>query len=256
MSQNPQQNKNESEFESEPPLVDIPSKEQKPKAEKKKSKKETKKGKLNLTFTPDSGDDKPPAITKESQQEPKPKINYEQVATGFIGFVDMIFQLIAKISKDQIEYEQLTPQEKKICVDALQQETEVLDAMNDIEWFSHIIVLGTLCGIFIPKIKIKKKEKSKEEIKKATIKPATSEDVKKEALKKITIKPTEVIKESIIEKTEMDFLETSDIGNIDNSSPEPPMNPPEKKRDEKYGQPKEGGATKLSQNKYQSRNGK
>jgi len=248
--------KNELKTEETEIPIDTTSEElpkQKPIVEKK-SKKVPKKGKLNLTFTPDSGDDKPPAITKESQQETKPKINYEQVATGFIGFVDMIFQLISKISKDQITYEKLTDQEKKICVDALKQETQVLDAMNNIEWFSHIIVLGTLCGIFIPKLKIKKKEKSKDEIKKVEV--VTSKDVKKETLKKITIKPKEVKIEPSIQHDDIEFLETSDIGNIDHSNPEPLMNPPKTKRNKNYGQPVEGGATKLVQNRYQKRNGK
>ena len=64
--------------------------------------KQVSKGKLNLSFTPDTGDVKPPPIDQTTTQvgaQQEIQIDYYATAKGFVQFVDMMLWFVAKISR-------------------------------------------------------------------------------------------------------------------------------------------------------------
>jgi len=117
------------------------------------------KKKINVKFTPDTGDNNPPPLT-DLQAVNIPQIDYPAVATGLVTTIDMMLHLVSVMSKGKLEYQQLSEHEKKICAGALEGEKPVLDFMAKSQGMNHIVVLATFAGVFGTKIKIKKTEKT------------------------------------------------------------------------------------------------
>ena len=213
-------------------------------------KKQVKKGKLKLGFVQDSGDSSPPPVEQGVQQSgvSKPVLDYYATAYGFITFVDTMLWFTSKISKGAIEYERLDDKEKEICANALKAEEKVLEILASQAWAVHVIVLMQLVGVFSTKIKLKKKPKKEE--KKKPDEP-TKEVLKRQSLKDVTHKPTqrkvpkmgdatEVSTEVENKEQPIDFLETTEFGNIDNSDRNTQHETP-KIRDKNYGNPPTNG---------------
>lgn len=120
-----------------------------------------KKKKLGLGFTKDNGDANPPKPA-EAQASTAPPVDYNAVATGLINMIDGLMGVVSLMTKGKITYEKLNPQEKQICAKALEQETGVLDFMAKTNGINHLVVIATLAGVFMPKVKIKHEEKDKD----------------------------------------------------------------------------------------------
>ncbi len=214
-------------------------------------KKEVKKGKLKLGFIQDSGDTSPPPVEQGQAQGTgisKPVLDFYATAYGFITFVDTMLWFVSKISKGAIEYERLDEKEKEICANALKAEERVLEILASQAWAVHVIVLMQLIGVFSQKIKLKKKPKKEE--KKKPDEP-TKEVLKKQSLKDVTHKSTvkkvqpmgtatKISPEVENKENDIEFLDTNEFGNIDNSDRNTQHETP-KIHDENYGNPPKDG---------------
>lgn len=114
---------------------------------------------LQLAFKSDSGDKNPPkpsdTLSASSTINQAPTVDYHSVATGLITMIDGMMKVVSMMTKGRLEYEPLNSQEKNVCATALENEKGVLEFMSKTQGMNHLIVLATLAGVFMPKIKYK-----------------------------------------------------------------------------------------------------
>lgn len=115
---------------------------------------------LKLGFKPDSGDKNPPKPSDTLSASgagiaQAPTVDYHSVATGLITMIDGMMKVVSMMTKGRLEYEPLNSQEKNVCATALENEKGVLEFMSKTQGMNHLIVLATLAGVFMPKIKYK-----------------------------------------------------------------------------------------------------